>query len=64
MSLVFDGASVAVHDFHRPEAVQQSRRDGQFWQAVRWALSGPEKPDALALPVQARTPLETANNAD
>ena len=42
MSAALGGAPVIEHDFHLPSSVVQDRRDTTFWQAIRWALSGPE----------------------
>jgi len=45
MAAALGGAPVIEHDFHLPVDVVQDRRDTAFWQAIRWALGGPEAPD-------------------
>ena len=49
MSAALGGAPVIEHDFHQPVNAVQDRRDTAFWQAIRWALSGPEAPDTSTL---------------
>ena len=54
MSAALGGAPVIEHDFHQPVDAVQDRRDTAFWQAIRWALSGPEAPDTSTLRRQGR----------
>lgn len=48
MSAALGGAPVVQHDFHEPADWAQTWRDSRFWRDVRWALTGPQDPEAIA----------------